>query len=456
MTNNIFLILPNQLFKEIKILKNYDKIYIIEEPYYLNPNFHKLKLTLHIASITYYYDYLQSNKIDVDLITYNKINYSKLINSNTTMYHPVDKEMVKLFTKYKVNFLDNSPIFLNSIQDLKEYKKDKNYTQSDFYKKQRIKFNILIDKKNNPLFGKWSFDTENRNKFSNTYKENKLLEYDNIYIKYAQDYVNKHYKNSFGTNKVMYYPCTHLDAKRHLNNFIKYKIKDFGKYQDAMSKEVIYGNHSNISALLNIGLLTPKEVVDIIMKYFNNSTNKKEIINSVEGLIRQIIGWREYIRFIYYFYNKEIIKINYIKLNNNLPKSWFVGNTDLDLLNHLINKLKYYGYLNHIERLMVANNLMYLYNIKFKDIYKWFMICFIDSYDWVMIPNILMNINSLDSNIKYMTRVYLASDNYIKKLSDFDNKEDFKIINKLYWAFIKNNKKILKKDYGLSSQVSRI
>ena len=105
---------------------------------------------------------------------------------------------------------------------------------------------------------------------------------------------------------------------------------------------------------------------------------------------------------------------------------------------------------------MVANNLMYLYNIKFKDIYKWFMICFIDSYDWVMIPNILMNINSLDSNIKYMTRVYLASDNYIKKLSDFDNKEDFKIINKLYWAFIKNNKKILKKDYGLSSQVSRI
>jgi deoxyribodipyrimidine photolyase-like uncharacterized protein len=84
------------------------------------------------------------------------------------------------------------------------------------------------------------------------------------------------------------------------------------------------------------------------------------------------------------------------------------------------------------------------------------MTCFIDSYDWVMIPNILMNINSLDSNIKYMTRVYLASDNYIKKMSDYKNKDDFQLINKLYWNFIKKNKSILKKDYGLASQVSKI
>jgi deoxyribodipyrimidine photolyase-related protein len=128
------------------------------------------------------------------------------------------------------------------------------------------------------------------------------------------------------------------------------------------------------------------------------------------------------------------------------------------LLNTLINKLEKYAYLHHIERLMIANNLMYLYNIKFKDIYKWFMTCFIDSYDWVMIPNLVMNINSLSdsNNIKFMTKVYISSDNYIRKMSDFNNKEDFQIINKLYWDFIKENKKILKKDYGLSSQVSRI
>jgi deoxyribodipyrimidine photolyase-related protein len=456
----IFIILPTQLFKNINILKNYDLIYLIEEPFYLNSNYHKQKLVLHISSMNYYYDYLIDKKIKVKYINYNKINYSKLLNSNDlTMYNPIDNKMIDLFKKYKVKFLD-TPIFLNTNQDLINYKNSKkkstNYTQSDFYKNQRIKFNILIDKNKNPLYGKWSFDIENREKFSKEYREKKILTYKNNYLINANKYVNNNFPNSFGIMSNFYYPCTHLDAIKHLKKFIKNKIKYFGKYQDAISINVIYGEHSNISALLNIGLLTPKEVINEIIKYFNKSNNKKDIINSVEGLIRQIIGWREYIHFIYMFHSKDIIKNNYIKSNNSLPKSWYSGKTDLELLNTLIIKVQNYGYLHHIERLMIINNLMYLYQIKFKDILTWFMICFIDSYDWVMIPNVLMNINSLDSNIRYMTRVYIGSDNYIKKMSDFTNKKDLELINKLYWNFIKKNKTILKKDYGLASQVSRI
>jgi deoxyribodipyrimidine photolyase-related protein len=456
---NIFLILPTQLFKDIKILKNYDLVYLIEEPYYLNPNFHKQKLVLHIASLNYYYDYLKEYKINVKYITYDKINYSKLLKSESiTMYNPIDNKMINLFKKYKVNFID-SQLFLNTYSDLLNYKNSKKntkYTQSDFYKTQRIKFNILIDKNKNPLYDKWSFDTENREKFPKTYKENKILTYNNKYLKSANKYVTDNFLNSFGILNNFYYPCTHSDAIKHIKSFIKNKIKNFGKYQDAISKDIIYGEHSNISALLNIGLLTPKEVINLILNYFNKSINKKDIINSIEGLIRQIIGWREYMHFIYTFYSKDIVKINYIKLNISLPKSWYTAKTELALLNNLIIKLQNYAYLHHIERLMIANNLMYLYQIKYKDIYKWFMTCFIDSYDWVMIPNILMNINSLDSNIRYMTRVYIGSDNYIKKMSDYNNKNDFKIINNLYWNFIKKNKKELKRDYGLASQVSKI
>ncbi len=456
---NIFLILPTQLFKDIKILKNYDLVYLIEEPYYLNPNFHKQKLVLHIASLNYYYDYLKEYKINVKYITYDKINYSKLLKSESiTMYNPIDNKMINLFKKYKVNFID-SQLFLNTYSYLLNYKNSKKntkYTQSDFYKTQRIKFNILIDKNKNPLYGKWSFDTENREKFPKIYKESKILTYNNKYLKSANQYVTDNFPNSFGILNNFYYPCTHSDAIKHIKSFIKNKIKNFGKYQDAISKDIVYGEHSNISALLNIGLLTPKEVINLILNYFNKSTNKKDIINSIEGLIRQIIGWREYMHFIYTFYSKDIIKINYIKLNTSLPKSWYTSKTDLELLNNLIIKLQNYAYLHHIERLMIANNLMYLYQIKYKDIYKWFMTCFIDSYDWVMIPNILMNINSLDSNIRYMTRVYIGSDNYIKKMSDYNNKNDFKIINNLYWNFIQKNKKELKRDYGLASQVSKI
>jgi deoxyribodipyrimidine photolyase-related protein len=456
---NIFLILPTQLFKDIKILKKYDLVYLIEEPYYINPNFHKQKLVLHIASLNYYYDYLKEYKINVKYITYDKINYSKLLKSESiTMYNPIDNKMINLFKKYKVNFID-SQLFLNTYLDLLNYKNSKKntkYTQSDFYKTQRIKFNILIDKNKNPLYGKWSFDTENREKFSKTYKESKILTYNNKYLKSANQYITNNFPNSFGILNNFYYPCTHSDAIKHIKSFIKNKIKNFGKYQDAISKDIVYGEHSNISSLLNIGLLTPKEVINLILNYFNKSTNKKDIINSIEGLIRQIIGWREYMHFIYTFYSKDITKINYIKLNTSLPKSWYTAKTELELLNNLIIKLQNYAYLHHIERLMIANNLMYLYQIKYKDIYNWFMCCFIDSYDWVMIPNILMNINSLDSEFRYMTRVYIGSDNYIKKMSDYNNKNDFQLINNLYWDFIKKNKTILKKDYGLASQLNRI
>lgn len=461
--SNIFLILPTQLFNDIRILKNYDKIFLLEDDYYLNPNYHKQKLLLHLSSMYYYYDYLINNNINVEYIKHNKINYSKLLtnknNLSITMYDPIDKKIIKLFNNYGVKYLD-SKLFINTNNELLKLKKVNNkYTQSEFYKFQRIKNNILIDTNKNPLFGKWSFDIENRNKFDKSYTESKLIIYNNSYINNAKKYIITHFTKSFGIfcDRGSYYPCTYNDAKKHLKHFINHKLINFGKNQDAISKNVIYGEHSNISALLNIGLLTPKYVIEEIIKFFNKSKNKKQLINSVEGIIRQILGWREYMHFIYFLYGDTIMsKFNKIKLNNRISISWFNAKTELELINNMISKVQQYAYLHHIERLMIVNNLMILYEFKLIDIHKWFMICFIDSYDWVMIPNILMNINSIDSNIKYMTKMYMGSDNYIKKMSDFNNKFDFKIINKLYWNFLKKYKNVLKYDYGLSRQLYRI
>jgi deoxyribodipyrimidine photolyase-related protein len=451
---NIFLILPTQLFKNINELKEYDKVYIIEEPYYLNAKYHKQKLLLHLSSMYYYYDYLKDNKLNVEYITYNQIDYFKILKShNITMYDPIDKKMINLFKKYNVNFLD-SKLFLNTNSDLLKLKKQNNkYTQSEFYKYQRIKFNILMDN-DKPVYNKWSFDTDNREKFLNNYKESRIPIYNNKYIIEASEYINKNFKYAFGAlvTKGSYYPCNYIDAKKHLKHFINNKINNFGRFQDAISKNVIYGEHSNISALLNIGLLTPKEVITEILKYYNNSKNKKQIINSIEGIIRQIIGWREYMHFIYFLNGEKTLKnFNKLDLITKLPISWYqINGTELEIINMMITKVYNYAYLHHIERLMVINNIMILY-----------MTCFIDSYDWVMIPNVMMNINSIESNntngsIKYMTRVYLGSDNYIKKMSDYNNKQDFKILNNLYWKFLKKNKSILKSDYGLSAQISKL
>ncbi len=478
---NIFLILPTQLFFKINELAEYDIIVLIEEPYYFNPKFHKQKLLLHFSTMYYYYDYLKQNKLNVKYVPLQDLNYSKILNKKNkiTMYDPIDKDVIKKYNRRNVEFLD-SKLFINSNADLLELKNETNrYTQSEFYKKQRIKHNILIDSKNNPIYGKWSFDDLNRNKFDNNYKEEEIKIYNNKYIEEARKLINEKYKNAFGNlnEKGSYYPCDHADSKLHLKYFIKNKIKLFGKYQDAISKNVIYGEHSNISAILNIGLLTPKVVITEIINYFNKSTNKKEIINSIEALIRQILGWREYMHFLYLLYGKDIFNDfgNKFKLNKTIPAGWYkIDGTDLEIINDMIYKVSNYAYLHHIERLMIMNNIMILCEFKLKEIYKWFTNCFIDSYDWVMIPNILMNINSINTSmikgnntndtiknnvkkgIKYMTKIYLSSDNYIKKMSDYKNKNDFEIINQLYWNFLKKYKTILKHDYSISRQLSRI
>lgn len=373
------------------------------------------------------------------------------------MYDPIDKEIIKILKKFNITYLE-TPLFINTNEELLNYKNSKSsdrFTNSDFYKLQRKKLDILMKDESTPLFNQWSFDKDNRNAFDKGYIEYEPKTYNNKYIEDGKNYINKHFKNAFGNLDKIYYPNTHKLAESHLKDFIKYKLLDFGKFQDSISTEAIYGNHSNISSLLNIGLLTPQYVIKMIMIYFNNYKNKKNIIDSVEAIIRQIIGWREYIRFMYVFYKNDILDFKNIKSNVSVPNSWYKGGTSLEILDHYIDKVKDYAYLHHIERLMIINNLFILYEIKFKDMYNWFMICFIDSYDWVMIPNLYMNLNSLNNNIKYMSRVYLASDNYIRKMSDFKNKEDFKIINELYWKFIKKNKKILKNDYYIRSQVNK-
>jgi deoxyribodipyrimidine photolyase-related protein len=454
-----FLILPTQLFKDIKIVKEYDIIYLIEDRYYLNAKFHKQKLLLHVSSLNYYYDYLLDNHINVKYINFNNVDYGKILKKEDeiTMYDPIDKEIITKLKKIDITYLE-TPLFINTNEELLDYKNSKSndrFTNSNFYKLQRKKLDILMKDESTPLFNQWSFDKNNRNAFDKDYIEYEPKTYNNKYIEDGKKYINKHFKNAFGNLDNIYYPNTHKLAEAHLNDFIEYKIIDFGKYQDSISNEVIYGNHSNISSLLNIGLLTPQYVIKVIMNAFNKYKNKKSIIDSVEAIIRQIIGWREYIRFMYVFYKNDILDFKDIKSIISVPSSWYKGNTSLEILDHYIDKVKDYAYLHHIERLMIINNLFILYEIKFKDMYDWFMICFIDSYDWVMIPNLYMNLNALNNNITYMSRVYLASDNYIRKMSDFKNKEDFKIINELYWKFIKKNKKILKNDYYIRSQVNR-
>jgi deoxyribodipyrimidine photolyase-related protein len=454
-----FVIFPTQLFEDNPYLKDMDMIYLLEEPFYFTDKpFHKQKLVFHRASMKYYYNLIQKKYKNVKYVTFDKINY-KAIFSNASEIHaydPIDKPVLKkLQTKKLIIYIYDTPAFLETRQDLEDYRnnytnKKKYYHDNSFYKWQRKRLNILMDSDNKPMKNKWSFDRENRNPYDKNYKEQKITTYENEYIDEAKKYVNKHFSDNFGSMDEFYYPVTHEETRKHLKIFIKKKLETFGKYQDGISNKVVFGSHSVLSPMLNIGLTTPKEVIEEVIKYYKKNKNN---IGTVEAFIRQVIGWRSYVRFMYHYHGVDMLKMNYLKHKRKLDETWYTGDTKIGIIDDMIIKVHKYAYLHHIERLMVMGNFGLLNQIDPLELYDWFMICFIDSFEWVMVPNIFGMSQFALKDISMMTRPYFSSSNYIRKMSDYKNSDWFKIWDSLYWNFINKHKNVLSKIYSTAVQV---
>ena len=432
-----------------------DKIYIIEDPFYFINNQHKQKLILHRSSMKYYYNKISKIYKNVSYIEYDKINYDFLLNNDVFMFDPIDKPIIKKIEKYKINIIE-TPAFIETKKELDDYRnkytnKKNYYHDRSFYKWMRYKLKLLIDSSGKPIGGKWSYDSENRNPFDKNYKEDKITTYSNIYITEAVEYVNKHFKYNFGNTDNFYYPITHEETREHLRKFIKIKLNTFGKYQDAISKKVVFGSHSVLSPMLNIGLITPQIIINEVMNFYDD----KNLIN-IEAFIRQLIGWRSYTRFMYIYHGDEMMKMNKFNHKNKVPKSWYNPTKNDGIINDMILKVQEYAYLHHIERLMIMGNISLLLRIDPNEIYKWFMICFIDSYEWVMVPNVYgMSQYSLTS-ISMMTRPYISSSNYIKKMSDYKADKNYSAWDALYWYFIYSNIETLDKIYAFKAQTNLI
>ena len=447
----VLLVYPTQLFKSNPIVESVDKVYLIEDPFYFTQfPFHKLKLTYHRATMKYYYDYIQADKY----IEYDNVDYNKLFKGVTEihLYHPVDNPVLDTVYRYAKKIpvhVYDTPAFMETLQDLEEYRnkytnKKNYYHDVSFYRYQRKRLGVLM-KNDKPEGGLWSYDKENRNPYDASYKEDRIQTYNSPYVKEAREYVNKHFKNNFGSNEVMYYPVTFEDAEKHLKYFLKHKIAEFGMFQDGVRSDIVFGPHSVLSPMLNIGLLTPKYVLSQTMKQYD----KKHLV-SYEAFIRQLIGWRSFVRFVYHYHGQEMYNMNYLGHENKIPKSWYQGTTGIEVIDSLIHKTSKYAYLHHIERLMYMGNFALLTMMHPKEIYKWFMVCFIDSYQWVMLPNVMgMSQYSL-KGISMMTRPYFSSSNYITKMSDYKKDE---LWDALYYNFINSHQKMLSKIYATAMQV---
>ena len=464
---SMFLILGNQLFP-LKYLKPYkDSTFLMMEDYGLCTfqKHHKLKLILFLSAMRSYADELKKNKFQINYYDLNndfKTSYEKKL-ENFIIKNKVkelisfeiedkffEKKILSLTKKVKISWkVINSPMFLNSRDDFKDYlSKTKKPFMANFYKTARIKIDILMDK-GKPKGGKWSFDEENRKKLPKDIKIPAMpVANETSHTKNLKKEIKQIFKNHPGDVDNFWLPTTHKDSIKWLDYFIAKKFNLFGDYEDAVDTDNNFLFHSALSPMINLGLITPELIIERIKKVEN-----KIKINSYEGYIRQIIGWREFIRGIYQNYDKILEENNFFKHKNSLTQKWYDGTTGLDPLDHSIQNAKKFGYTHHIERLMVLCNIMNLCEIKPIEVYNWFMEMFVDSSDWVMSPNVYgMGLFS-DGGI-FSTKPYICGSSYFMKMMNFKKGNWNDIMDGLYWRFINKNRNFFQSNPRLNMMVS--
>ena len=448
------LIFPHQLFKNSQLLENNFECYLVEEwLYFKQYKFHKQKIAYHRASMKWYEShlnslekktfYIESTNSDCDIRLLLKKLHKKGL-KKIQLFEVVDNWLHKRITEtclklnIEIQFFE-SPQFINSSEETQHYftTEKKKFQQSHFYTAQRKKLDILVTN-GKPTGGKWSYDHENRKK----YPRNKIppsIQFPdtNKFYTEAKEYTLKHFSDHLGEMKQFpLYPISFKESENWLDQFLEQRFIEFGPYEDAIVSHNSFLNHSILTPMLNIGLLTPKLVIE---KTLDFAATNEIPLNSTEGFIRQIIGWREFMRGMYVSKGTASRTSNFWNHTRKIPASFYNGTTGIPALDTTIKKVLATGYCHHIERLMVLGNFMLLCEFDPKEVYRWFMELFIDAYDWVMVPNVYGMSQFADGGF-FATKPYISGSNYILKMSDYKKGDWQEIWDGLFWNFMDKNR----------------
>ena len=466
---NASIIFPNQLFYPNPVLSKKRPAFLICDPLFFGDNkyplnFHKQKLLLHLLSISEYKKELIKHGYDVSIIEdldSNKDYFTDLFSKkNIGHLHfidPNDFELEKRLNQSIKNCdldytLYDSPGFINSQSEIESYFfTKKKLFMASFYKEQRRKLNILMDNEGQPVGGKWSFDEDNRKRLPKkiVIPEPIVHSFSDEEMRNAKKIITTNFSSSVGNFKNFNYPISRSQALSSFRDFLENRASLFGDYEDAISQNEKIIFHGVITPYLNIGLLTPMQIVNEILDF---STDNNIPINSLEGFIRQIIGWREFIRGVYKSKGSFQRNKNYWNFTKKIPKSFYSGTTGFPPIDDVIKSVHSSAYCHHIERLMLLGNIMCLLEYDPDEVYKWFMEMFVDSYDWVMVPNVYGMSQFADGGIM-STKPYISGSNYVLKMSNY-SKGDWSVQwDALYWSFINNHRSFFLKNPRMSMMV---
>jgi deoxyribodipyrimidine photolyase-related protein len=476
--SNLILILGDQLNTQISSLKVCDKendeilmCEVWDETTYVKH--HKKKIAFVFSAMRHFAHELTA-------LGY-KVNYTKLDDVNNAgsfgdevqrmisakkykkiiVTKPAEYRVLEDIKEWQDNFeilvdLCEDDRFLCSSAEFEEWAKGRKQLRMEyFYREMRKKYSVLMEG-DSPVGGKWNYDAENRKppKEGLTIPAEYRGEVDTITTEVIQ-LVADTFDSHFGDLEPFYFAVTRKQALYVLNKFIDERLNQFGDYQDAMLQNEPWMYHSHISFYINCGLLLPLECIYAAEEAHRNG---KAPLNAVEGFIRQIMGWREYVRGIYWLKMPDYANENFFNADRDLPELYWTANTKMNCMRQCVTETKKNAYAHHIQRLMVLGNFALLAGIDPKQVNEWFLIVYADAYEWVELPNVSGMILFADGGL-LASKPYAAGGTYINKMSDYCKGCSYKIskkngpsacpFNYLYWNFLALNRDKLSSNHRI-------
>ncbi len=443
-------IFPNQLFLEHPAIKKGRLVVLAEDwLFFRQYAFHKQKIVLHRASMKAYEQCLKDAGHEVRYLESHEIHTTEKIfeileEAGVRAVHIahtsddwLEQFLESFAAKHDIELVRyQNPGFLSNGDAVGEFfKVRKNFLMKDFYIFLRKQFGILTDRNGQPAGGKWIFRIPPKKTIERDLEIPGIWKPSfSLFVHEAVAYTDRHFQNNPGMIESFFYPVTHEQAKCWLDDFLLNRLNDFAFYRRAIIKDELVIFHSVLSPMLNSGLLTPMEVVRAAVA----AAERVGITcDRLENFLRQVIGWREFAYATYLLRGRIDRKKSAFAGNKKMPAPFLGGNTGIDPVDTAIKKLLYFGYIHHTERLML-NYFFALCEIDPKEVFKFFMSLSIDSYDWVVTPNVF-TMRQPSSDLFAWNRRYFLESRYFLKISDYETGKWSDIWDGLHRRFVTKN-----------------
>lgn len=431
----------------------------------------KTRTAFFFSAMRHFAESLRARQLKVDYRTINKtaeLKFASLVDvvadaiaqykpEQIVMVEPgdwrIEQQLIAFAKSKKIDLiLREDRHFMCSRTEFAEWAKGyKQLRLEYFYRMMRKRFGIMMDG-DEPLQGRWNFDAENRGAFPkggpSSVPSTLRVRPDDITSHVIAD-VQLHFADHPGSVEAFAWPVTRDDALRALRGFVDERLAMFGQYQDAMWTNEPFLYHSHISAALNVKLLDPREVISAVVAAFEDG---RAPIEAVEGFVRQMVGWREFIRGVYWLEMPGMREANYFNHDRKLPQWYWTGNTHMNCMRDTIGQTLKYGYAHHIQRLMVTGIFGLMAEVQPTEIEDWYLAVYVDAVEWVELPNVA-GMAIYANGGRFTSKPYIASGQYIKRMSNYCTgcryKAEVKIgptacpVSTLYWNFLDKHEKML-------------